>query len=349
VISIAHVLEFIEPIEQAAQAYDVDAFRGGIGAAWQAAQEATPEEQRQALVSLAGLIDRLAVGPAAEVATLAGALVEQGAPDAGPLTGPVFAHYSKVLDGFVDFCAAWHGRTGDPVPTPEDRNPDEVVEMLGGDLADPAFEPLVRNWYFLPAWNRPVLSILGRPEVRAAVPDRAHLIAALTQAQEDNQDLHWIAGLLQIVDNDPLVVLHRETGKGFLLTIDGVSDNFQLHTLLAGALITPGLIPGEAPDPSWLAAATDAPMEAWSGTVTGSFNLVDGNGKWIWNEGRPADIPVVDGRRFIVLDPAPYERSWSSVRQFPHVPGRITLERELTADEAAHWLSLAQTSDNPQG
>jgi hypothetical protein len=343
------VLEFIDAIERAAQAYDADGFRQGIGDAWQAAQQATPEQQGEALVALGGLIDRLAVGPAAEVATLAGALVEQGAPDAAPLTVPVFTQYAAVLDGFVAFCEAWHSRTEEPVPSPADIRPDELAEKLGGDIADPAIEPLVRNWYFLPAWNRPVLSILARPEVRAAVPDRERLVAALTRAQEDCPDLPWINGLVQIVDNDPLVVLHRETGKGFLVTVDGVSDNFQLHTLLAGALVTPGLVPGDAPDPSWVAAATDAPMESWEGTVTGSFNLVDVHGKWIWNEGRPADIAIVDGRRFVVLDPPPYERTWSSVRQYPHVPGRITVERELTADEAAHWLGLAQTSDNPQG
>jgi hypothetical protein len=37
--------------------------------------------------------------------------------------------------------------------------------------------------------------------------------------------------------------------------------------------------------------------------TTGSFDLVGVDGELIWNEGRPADIPVVDGVRLVVLDP----------------------------------------------
>jgi hypothetical protein len=77
------------------------------------------------------------------------------------------------------------------------------------------------------------------------------------------------------------------------MTISGIGDNFQLHTLLAATLIgdpARGLIPGTPPHPAWFAAATDGEM-APPGGIRGQFNLVDATGEWIWNEGRPADIP----------------------------------------------------------
>ncbi len=343
------MLESIEELERAARSEDSDEFGRGIGRAWQEAQRADPGQLHAALAALAALVDRLPSGPAAELATLAGALVEIGAPDAAPLAGPVFRQYRTVLAGFVQFASAWRAHTGEPVPATGDRPLDEVARRLGGQVGDPALAPLLRGWYFLDSWNRPVLTLLCRPEVRAAVPDRERLIALLTEAGPDSAELHWITGLLAIVDDDPLVVLHRETGRGFLLRADGVADNFQLHTLLAAALVSPGLVPGRAPEPAWVAAASDAPPDTWSGTVTGSFNLVDADGQWIWNEGRPADIPVRDGRRLIVLDPPPYQRTWSCVRRYPDVPGRLRLEGQLSAEQAAGWFALLPAGEAARG
>ncbi|GAA2488272.1 hypothetical protein GCM10023100_08590 [Actinocorallia cavernae] len=75
--------------------------------------------------------------------------------------------------------------------------------------------------------------------------------------------------------------------------------------------------------------------------TTGSFNLVSPTGEWVWNEGTPADIPVVDGARLLVLDPPPYQRSWPAGRFFPHMSGDLVLERVLGPGRSAfpHPLS----------
>ena len=71
------------------------------------------------------------------------------------------------------------------------------------------------------------------------------------------------------------------------------------------------------------------------GRIQGRFNLVDGYGQWIWNEGKPADIPLLDGRRVVVLDPPPYLRTWNIGRSFPMMRPDMRLERVLPAGEAA--------------
>jgi hypothetical protein len=73
--------------------------------------------------------------------------------------------------------------------------------------------------------------------------------------------------------------------------------------------------------------------------TTGSFNLLAPDGTWVWNEGTPTDIPVVDGVRLLVLDPPPYERSWPAGRFFPHMTGDLVLERVLGEEETRSLLA----------
>ena len=125
------------------------------------------------------------------------------------------------------------------------------------------------------------------------------------------------------------------------MTISGIGDNFQLHTLLAATLIgdpAAGFIPGQRPHPAWIAAATNGEMDP-PGGVQGQFNLVDASGAWIWNEGRPADIPHLNDRRVVVLDAAPYERTWNIGRAYPLMMPEIRLDRVLPATESAAWIA----------
>ena len=85
------------------------------------------------------------------------------------------------------------------------------------------------------------------------------------------------------------------------------------------------------------------PGRGGAGPHPGSFNLVAPDGGWIWNEGTPSDIPVVDGVRLLVLDPPPYQRGWPAGRYFPNMPGNLVMERVLGGGETAGWF--AQVAD----
>ena len=123
--------------------------------------------------------------------------------------------------------------------------------------------------------------------------------------------------------------------------ISGIGDNFQLHTLLAASLIGEeqrGMIPGQPPAPAEIAAASEGEVAPPDG-IKGNFNLVDAYGAWIWNEGRPADIPRLEGTRVVVIDPPPYERTWNAGRAYPLMRPSVTVTEILPAAEAARWLS----------
>ncbi|MFC7868074.1 hypothetical protein ACFU5B_30195 [Streptomyces murinus] len=81
--------------------------------------------------------------------------------------------------------------------------------------------------------------------------------------------------------------------------------------------------------------------------TTGSFNLVSPTGEGVWNEGTPADIPVVDGARLLVLDPPPYQRSRPAGRLFPHMSGDLVLERVLAPGAAARLLAGCVAEESP--
>jgi hypothetical protein len=165
--------------------------------------------------------------------------------------------------------------------------------------------------------------------------------------REHIETAHWLSGLLLVLDDEPLLVLDHATGRGYRVTISGIGDNFQLHTLLAAALIgdeSRGLLPGRRPTEAEIAAASDGEDLTPSGGIRGNFNLVDAYGEWIWNEGRPADIPKLEGVRVVVLDPPPYERSWNAGRAYPLMRPTVTVTGMLPAGEARQWLGLVKPS-----
>ncbi|SFF52739.1 hypothetical protein SAMN05216251_117153 [Actinacidiphila alni] len=199
---------------------------------------------------------------------------------------------------------------------------------------------LALAWCSLETWQPPALAVLCRSvEVRrqygAALLPACREVAAL-----ERHDLKCLAYALAVLDEETLVVLHEPTGTGFEIRIGGIGDNFQLHTLLAHVLIGGGHVPGTAPSAESVRLATDpAPAQGRTETVTtGAFELLAPDGERLWNEGLPDDIPVVEGRRLLVLGEPAYRRGWNADRFFPHLPGTAELTRVLPADEARAWF-----------
>ncbi|MER6925951.1 hypothetical protein ABT314_44805, partial [Streptomyces spiralis] len=217
-----------------------------------------------------------------------------------------------------------------PEPDPGDPDP-AVVERVGRQAA--------LGWWTLPQWEMASVAMLNRPDVRTSLGDalRNRLLTAVRPVQEaSGHDFKCLVYALLVLDDEPLVVLHRPTGTGYALRMGGIGDNFQLHTLLADALVGGGHIPGRAPSAAEAAVCRDRPGQV---PTTGSFDLVAPTGEWIWNEGTPSDIPVVDGVRLLVLDPPSYQRSWPAGRFFPYMTGGLVLERVLEREEAGRLLA----------
>jgi hypothetical protein len=325
---------------------DIKAFTKSFEAVAGELDTASEAELTEGLTQLTPALRTVAIGNGGGLAEAVAGLVQAGADPLATLDVLV----ERVTDGLeraARFPALAAVMGGDLSPP---SGPAEAGALLERTIAAAAASGIdaraagliMQAWFTVNDWMPGLLVALQQKRARAALPGRDRLTAAAAAMAEHADDVPWLLGLLQVVDDERLIVLHRETGRGYQVTIGGIGDNFQLHTLLAATLIgdpAAGLIPGERPDQSWIAAATDAPDMAPRVPIRGQFNLVTGTGEWIWNEGRPAGIPPVSGTRVVVLDPPPYKRTWNLGRAYPLMAPEIRLERILTAEESAVWLS----------
>ncbi|MFD4033172.1 hypothetical protein ACFWVP_22335 [Streptomyces sp. NPDC058637] len=323
----------VENFEGAVRAQDADAAEPAFDRLTHRFGKATDTELRAAAPRLAALLEGVPPGPRAVVAVMIGACVERGADP--PACAP--AVFASALDAFEQaavFCERWAAAGRGELPALEGEGLEEAdFERIG-------FEP-VMAWQALPQFEMACVAMLNSPRVRREVPGREGLRAAVAQVAElSDEPFRCLAYALAVLDDEPLVALDRTTGTGFALRASGIGDNFQLHTLLADALIGRGLVQGEAPSAEAVACCRDRPGMV---PTTGSFNPVGADGEWIWNEGNLSDIPVVDGVRLVVLDPPPYRRSWDAGRFFPKMTGELVYERALRPEESAALLTRVAT------
>ncbi|WP_144128343.1 hypothetical protein [Catellatospora sichuanensis] len=321
---------------------DIEAFESATAQLWEAAQTAPADELTTALTACAELLGELGPGFGGEFAVLCGALIELGA-SPEPLIPVLRNQLTEVAGLAAEFAAVWAREfPGEGTPEPDPAEFEPTLERLDAAIPPDQAVRLAESWFGLQSWMRCATTLLqNSAAARRSCQDEPALRAAVAALEPEREDMAWLAMLLSVLDGERLLVLHRPTGRGWRVTIGGIGDNFQLHSLLAATLSGPaadGLLEGLAVDPAWTAVASDAPASAFGGQVTGSFNLVDAYGAWIWNEGVPADIPALDGVRVVVLDPPPYARHWDNIRRYPMMTAAITLDYVLATDEAAAWL-----------
>lgn len=324
---------------------------GGYRAAFQelvdAVRSGPADEIGPALVRLAPVLAEVPLGPASDLAQLAGSMAGM-VTDTSAVLGVLVQRACQAMEQAAQFQALHRAALGgEPVP-PDDASAiqdtiERFVPAVHGRVGEPY--PLVEAWFAGSDWVQPMLYLSQRADVRATLPQRHRLLAAVESIREHFAVADWLYGLLLVLDNTPLIVLHRPTGCGYRVTTGGIGDNFQLHTLLAARRIgdpDAGWLPGTPPTPAMIAAADGTGQPEPPGGVIGQFNLVDPNGAWIWNEGRPADIPRFDGERVVILDPPPYQRSWNAGRADPLMKPRLRVDGQLTPDEAAARLAKAR-------
>lgn len=188
------------------------------------------------------------------------------------------------------------------------------------------------------------------PDARAALADLQESVAALGQ---EHEGAHWIGIILAVLHDEPFVAIEPDTQSGIVGRMSGVVENFQLHTLLMDAF------PGKASrlSPSAAAIAQGRGPQTSAETIIGAWNLytfralsggrlpaaddTDATDVWIWNEGTPSDIPLLDNHRVVLLGPPGYQRSWAAQRTFPNLPAALNAT-PLGAAEVDGWLARAE-------
>ncbi|MDQ0984166.1 hypothetical protein [Streptomyces sp. V2I9] len=319
----------VADFESAVTAQDAKRFRKAFGRLQETFGQAREPELLDGGPRLAAVLEQVPPGPRAVVAVLVGACVERGA-DAGRCAPAVLAGLRWALEQAAAFAEAWAATGGGAFPAPDDGEPGaEAVARTG---LDPAL-----GWWTLRSWESAAVSLLNDRTVRDGLDGRSGLLRPLAAvAEASGQAFTSLAYALRVLDDEPLVALHRPSRTGYLLRLSGIGDNFQLHTLLADALIGGGHVEGRAPAPQEAAVCRETPGQV---ETEGSFDLVAPGGEPVWNEGAPADIPVVDGVRLLVLDDPSCRRSWPAGRFFPGMRGDLLLERTLDPEEAERWYA----------
>ncbi|GAB2486450.1 hypothetical protein [Nocardiopsis aegyptia] len=326
----------------ASVAADPHTFPPAVHKVYTLASQVPLVERELALEALTPLLsgDHTAPGIIADLSVVAGAIVEMGT-DPGP-TGPeVLRRLRTMGKGAIVFLRAWQRTGPDAPPDPEAVTADteaRVATHLGADAPSATM-----CWWTIRRHGLAAKTMLSEGEVRSHVrrdPSlHAELVAIANQLSDHLVEFDEVRALLRMAEATSALVMDRRSQRAFRVLFDGIGDNFQLHTLLAAALVGPHAqgLEGEAPDPRWAAAYRDSDPDPAAQTVRGWWNLVAHDGTWVWNEGVPAEIPTVDGEHVLVLDDLPYPRSWNAGRRHPHVRGWLEIESELTPDEAQVW------------
>lgn len=297
-------------------------------------------ERELALEALAPLLsgDHIAPGISADLSLVAGALVETGT-DPGPTGVEILRRLRTMGRGAIVFARAWE-RTGGGTPPDPDAITAAAETRVAAELHADA-PGATMCWWTIRRHGLAAKTMLSQPSVRSHLRQdpslHAELRAVANQLSDPLTEFDEIRALLHMAEATSALVMDRETGRAFRVLFDGIGDNFQLHTLLADALIEPHGLPGHRPDPRWSAAFKNSEPDPAAQTVRGWWNLVAHDGTWVWNEGVPAEIPTVEGERLLVLDEQPYPRSWNARRRHPQVRGWLEVESELTPEEAAAW------------
>lgn len=271
------------------------------------------------------------------LSVLSGSWVENGAsPEAIGL--PLVERATEVFTEAVVFARAWNDATGSTPPDMQDDAPSqEIVDVLIPKLGEGSVSAMLA-WFSIPQFALAMTTVLQKSAmVRGAVQDRERRADLAGELAEYHPHMSYVQGLLRVLESERLLVLDRASKRGWTVLIAGIGDNFQLHVLLGGALLgRPGCMPGEPLPAEWVAWFTDQDPEGRP-IINSPWNLVDGHGAWIYNEGVPADIPAINGTRVVVLDPPSYGRSFPAGRRFPMMDATLTIEGVHHPEDLAAW------------
>ncbi|HSI03842.1 MAG: hypothetical protein ACAI38_10750 [Myxococcota bacterium] len=314
------------------------------------AADVTPEVLAEACAVLIERLKHSAVDDAdgaSQVAIAAGTLVERGAP-ADPLARILRAHLPSVLLSarrFADRCLEELPPPSDDGDDPDDETLIQVDDRCISGERFRELLPLDRSGgcalVYLEQWVLPAIASLSRcrPELVRAQADKVLREAAVTMSRSD---AHFLPVLLDAELGQRWTVHVPGTRRSFEVELEGVVSNFDLHALLAAALVPLG-VPGTAPSPALLAFIEGHGPAPPDGFVGGTWNLYDHRALahdvsdprgvphecWIWGEGRPAHVIQGSGQRTIVVGPAAYERTWNVGRVFSALPQSLKVLREL--------------------
>jgi hypothetical protein len=165
-----------------------------------------------------------------------------------------------------------------------------------------------------------------------------------------------------VLHEEPFLVVEPDSGLGIEGRMSGIADNFQLHVLLMDAFPRRGLFALRRVSRQAARVARGSGPQVTDEIISGKWNLYTWEGlgpdarlpdakqnpsteAWVWGEGTPADIPVFEGYRVVLLGPPSYLRTWRSQRLFQGLRAELEISKRLTREEVQRWLErMAQAA-----
>ncbi|WP_436774935.1 hypothetical protein [Yinghuangia sp. YIM S09857] len=335
----------VDQLVAASESPDPNKIAAAVNALLIALPRTDRNEAAAAVPRLTELLQYLPLIHHGMLSVIIGACVELGADptDCGPVI------LDRARDGLreaVNFPGIWHASGGAAVPVPEsvDIPGDIVGQLVGADADERALRSLIA-WWQVQQWELATVAVLSHRPLRDSLAERAQF-----RAEVERVAVVWHTGLpslrhiVRMLDDEPLVVLHRPSGAAYRMRMGGLGCNRQLLTLLADVLIGAGHVPGAAPDPAAVALARNAPFTPGSVSSVDAyaeFAMSNADGSAVPVDGCPDDIRSVDGIRLLVLDRPRERSSWNPGRLFARVPGDLVLESVLSDEQSLAWFVKA--------
>ena len=232
-----------------------------------------------------------------------------------------------------------------------------AIEELRTELPSDACE-----WDLLNQLLAPGTAMFGAsPGLRASA---ASALPGLGRLEDVHDSASWLKSMILVLDGEPFVAVEPATGLGIAGRISGISVNFQLNVLLMDAFPQTGFLRQRRVSKQAVDVARgNGPQEA-SETIRGTWDLCawtaiqpdgtvmrtagrEATRDWIWNEGRPVDIPVFEGARMIILAPPTYQRTWNCTRDFMYLEAEMKVERTLTKAEVGALIARMAAAPRP--
>lgn len=218
-----------------------------------------------------------------------------------------------------------------------------------------------RAWHALDFWCQPAIAMLSRAEELRASLEREVFRDTLEVLRHEHRGAAYLWQLIEVLDDEPLLVLDPVTRRGFRLRISGISDNFQLQVLLAARLMgdaEAGMLSGVRPSSAALDVARGDGPQQIDETFVASWELfgwqalrsdstlpdpLEAPDHHVPVDDIPAAIPDFEGVRTVLLGRSPRPRSWSIARMFGALHASIELEAVLGASEVDAILQRMRT------
>jgi len=179
--------------------------------------------------------------------------------------------------------------------------------------------------------------------------EHADMMSRLDRLRWRSGGLKQVHRLLSVVYGERFLVIHTEEKKGFVVSVSGVTDIFQLHSLLMDVLCRlpeDRKLQGDPLYPEILAMLTTAPLAPNPPIISGRWQLSHWTGVFttdfdkshLFGEGVPLDVlKFRDRERVILLSTSTIDRSWNVCREFP-LQANVVVDRVLTSEEVLQHL-----------